>query len=84
MRYNIKRRVIEEAEYIIDTKDTIRGTAFFFKTSKSTVHKDIRDRLKRIDKEKYEVINSIMDKHIKQRHINGGEATKQKYTSIAK
>ena len=53
MRNNIKKRIIEEANYIINTKDTIRGTATHFNTSKSTIHKDIRERLIKIDKEKY-------------------------------
>lgn len=84
MRNNIKSRVIEEAEYVIKTKETIRNTAKYFKTSKSTIHKDISERLKKIDKDLYEKINAIMENHIEQRHINGGEATRKKYSSVAK
>ena len=84
MRNNIKKRIIEEANYIINTKDTIRGTATHFNTSKSTIHKDIRERLIKIDKEKYNIITSIIDTHIEERHIRGGEATKRKYSCIAK
>lgn len=84
MRNNIKKRIIEEADYIINTKDTIRGTAIHFNTSKSTIHKDIRERLIKIDKVKYNIITSIMDNHVEERHIRGGEATKRKYSCIAK
>ncbi len=82
MNKNIIRRVIDESNYIIENKKTIRDTAKLFNVSKSTVHKDMQERLKEIDKEKYTIINDIFKYHIEIRHINGGEATKNKYLKI--
>lgn len=79
MQYKIKKRVIEEADYIINTKDTIRKASFFFNRSKSTIHKDLHERLEKIDKNRYEKLNNIFLYHISIRHLNGGEATKNKY-----
>ena len=79
MNNNIKFRTLEEAEHILKTGQTIRETADHFKVSKSTLHKDIGDRLKNIDHNKYEKIKTIMQDHIDTRHIRGGLATKQKY-----
>ena len=73
----IIKRVLEVADHIIDTKDTIRETAKKFNISKSTVHKDLQERLSQIDINKYNVIKKIMDEHIETRHIKGGESTRQ-------
>ena len=73
----IIKRVKNIADYIIDTKDTIRNTAKIFKVSKSTVHKDIQERLYEIDINKYNKIKTIMNEHIETRHIKGGESTRQ-------
>lgn len=75
----IKTRVIEEANYIIETKQTIREIANKFKVSKSTVHKDLSDRLKQIDKELYNEVEQILEYHTNIRHIRGGQSTKNKY-----
>lgn len=77
----IKKRVIKESNYIIKTNKTIRETAKKFNVSKSTVHNDIHKILKKIDYEKFIIINNIMKNHIETRHIKGGEATKLKYQS---
>ena len=73
----IIKRVLEIANHIIDTKDTIRETAKKFNISKSTVHKDLQERLSQIDINKYNVVKKIMDEHIETRHIKGGESTRQ-------
>ena len=73
----ILKRVIEVANHIIDTKDTIRETAKKFNISKSTVHKDLQERLSQIDIIKYNQIKAIMNEHIETRHIKGGESTRQ-------
>ena len=73
----IIKRVLEIADHIIDTKDTIRKTAKKFNISKSTVHKDLQERLSQIDINKYNVVKKIMDEHIETRHIKGGESTRQ-------
>ena len=77
MSKNIIKRVIDIADYIIDTKKTIRETAKRFNISKSTVHKDLQERLSQIDIVKYNQIKEIMDEHIETRHIKGGESTRQ-------
>lgn len=79
MNKKIVSRVKKEADYIIKTQSTIRNTAKVFKISKSTVHKDIKDRLKLFDYDKYMIIQDIFKEHIKLRHIIGGQSTKMKY-----
>ena len=76
---NIDKRVIEEALYIIKTKETIRSIAKVYLVSKSTVHKDLTIRLKRLDYNLYENVKKILDYHIKIRHLRGGISTKIKY-----
>lgn len=73
----ITKRVLAIADHIIDTKDTIRTTAKIFNVSKSTVHKDIQERLSTIDIKKYTLVKEIMAKHLEMRHILGGESTRQ-------
>lgn len=75
----INKRVIEEANYILKTGDTIRSTAKVFRVSKSTVHKDLHERLVKIDNKLYKSIDKILKYHTNIRHIRGGEATKMKY-----
>ncbi len=75
----IRNRVLEEAVYIIKTEETVRELAIKFGVSKSTVHKDLHDRLKYIDKKLYEKVDKILKHHIDIRHIRGGESTKNKY-----
>lgn len=75
----INKRVIEEANYILKTGDTIRTTAKVYCVSKSTVHKDLHERLITIDKNLYSKVNEILKYHTDIRHIRGGEATKMKY-----
>ena len=77
MSTNIIKRVIEVANHIIDTKDTIRATAKKFNISKSTVHKDLQERLSQIDVSMYNKVKQIMSEHIETRHIKGGESTRQ-------
>jgi len=70
-------RVNTIADYIINTNNTIRQTAEVFKVSKSTVHKDLKERLILINIDKYNKIVKIMHEHIETRHIKGGESTKK-------
>lgn len=77
MSKNIIKRVLEVADHIINTKDTIRKTAEIFNISKSTVHKDIQERLNIIDVNKYQKVKEIMNEHLETRHIKGGESTRQ-------
>lgn len=79
MNKTIMNRVINEANYILKTEKTIREIAKIFKVSKSTVHKDLHERLKKIDVKLGESVDKIMKYHINIRHIRGGESTKKKY-----
>lgn len=78
----IIRRVLDEANYMLNTKQTIREIATIFNVSKSTVHKDLHERLKEINFELFEQIDSILKYHIDVRHIRGGESTKKKYKKV--
>ena len=75
----IYSRVLEEADYIIATNKTLRETSSVFLVSKSTVHKDMNDRLREIDYNLYEKVSSILKYHIDIKHIRRGEATKRKF-----
>ncbi len=77
MSKTILNRVNDIADYIIDTKDTIRNTAKKFNVSKSTVHKDMKERLYEININKFNIVKKIMEEHIETRHIKGGESTRQ-------
>lgn len=77
MNKNINKRVIDIANHIILTKDTIRKTAVIFNISKSTVHKDIGERLMTLDINKYQEVKKIMLNHLETRHLLGGESTRQ-------
>ena len=79
MRDDIVDRIVDEANYIIGTGATVREAAKIFHFSKSTVHKDVSDRLKGIDFCLYKKVKKVLDKNLSERHIRGGEATKRKY-----
>lgn len=82
MNKEVIKRVEEVSDYILKTKKTIRETAKNFKVSKSTIHKDINERLKELDLKKYHEIELIFNEHIKIRHILGGQSTKKKYQQM--
>lgn len=79
MKSKIEKRILEEANYMIKTNKTIREVAKIFNVSKSTVHKDLKEKLKKIDLNTYKKVEKIINHHIKIRHIKGGEATRKKY-----
>lgn len=80
MREDILSRIVDEANYIAETGATVRKAAKVFHFSKSTVHKDVTERLKSIDKELYKKVKKVLDKNLAERHIRGGEATRKKYS----
>ena len=84
IKKEIQKRVLEEANIIIKKELTIREIAKEIKVSKSTVHKDLKDRLKKINKELFYKVNKVLKKHIYLRHIKGGEATRKKYLNFKK
>ena len=77
---SIEERAINLAHYIIDTGDTVRGAAKKFGISKSTVHKDVSERLVAINKMLASEVRKILDENKAERHIRGGMATKLKYS----
>lgn len=79
MKDTMEQRACDLAEYIISNRATVRATARQFGISKSTVHKDIRDRLKHIDPDLYASASLILSYNKAVRHLRGGEATKRKY-----
>ena len=74
-----KERSVVLALYIIENNATVRATASRFGISKSTVHKDVTQTLKNINKSLYLDVKSVLEKNKEERHIRGGEATKKKY-----
>ena len=82
MADTIEDRVCQLAIYIIETGATVRGAAKHFGISKSTVHKDLSQRLPHYNQNLYHQVRYILDKNKAERHIRGGLATKQKYQSI--
>lgn len=79
MKGIVEERAIELGEYIIENKETVRGTAKKFGISKSTVHKDVSQRLKSVNPSLYKEVKKILEINKAQRHIRGGIATKNKY-----
>ena len=79
---SIDERAIELAHYIIDSKDTVRGAAKKIGISKSTVHKDVSERLKKINPSLAREVRRILDENKAERHIRGGMATKLKYSHL--
>ncbi len=77
---SIEARAVKLAEYIIDTKCTVRQAAKIFGISKSTVHKDVTDRIKVINKNLWIKVRPVLETNKAERHIRGGLATKMKYS----
>ena len=75
----IEERVVEIARYIVEHKTTVRETAKAFGISKSTVHKDVTERLPRVNKNLAEATIEVLDINKSERHIRGGMATREKY-----
>jgi len=82
MKDYIEERVLEVANYIISSKATIRKTAKVFGVSKSTIHKDMTDRLPKINSLIANEAKNILNFNKAERHIRGGKATKLKYKVI--
>ena len=83
MRVNIEERAAELAVCIIENKATVRAVAKKFGISKSTVHKDISERLKEYNKTLYMRVKVILDENKAERHRRGGVATRNRYLRLA-
>ncbi|QGU94148.1 sporulation transcriptional regulator SpoIIID [Clostridium bovifaecis] len=82
MKDYIEERVLEVARYIIESKATIRKTAKVFGVSKSTIHKDMTERLPKINPQVAKEAKDVLDLNKSERHIRGGKATKMKYKTL--
>lgn len=76
---SIEKRCIHLAKYMIENSATVREVAKKFEISKSTVHKDITDKLSKIDFQLFSAVQEILQKNKSERHLRGGEATRKKY-----
>ena len=80
----IEERVRKNGEYIVETGCTVRVCAAHFGISKSTVHKDISERLPSVDPALWKKVQKILGVNLSERHLRGGEATKRKYEAQKK
>ncbi len=79
-----KERCVQLAAYMIENNTTVRNAAKKFGISKSTVHKDVTQILRQINKPMYFEVKKVLETNKRERHLRGGEATKKKYSSAAK
>jgi putative DeoR family transcriptional regulator (stage III sporulation protein D) len=80
---HIWKRVLEVSRYISRTKATVRETARVFGVSKSTVHKDVTERLPKLNRELAQRVKKVLETNKAERHLRGGEATRRKYLDEA-
>lgn len=79
-----EERCVILGNYIVQNNATVRSTAKQFGISKSTVHQDITTKLEKANKRLFDEVKAVLDKNKQERHIRGGEATKQKYQALKK
>ena len=84
MKDYIEERAVEIANYIITNNATVRQTSKKYGISKSTVHKDVSERLEQINPYIFKKVRKVLDKNKAERHIRGGRATKQKFEEMKK
>lgn len=82
MQDYIRKRVLDISDYILDSKATVRQAASVFGVSKSTVHKDMTERLPSINKKLAVKVKDILEYNKAERHLRGGEATRKKYQEL--
>ena len=79
MRREVRDRVLAAAEYVLRTGATVRGCAERLDVGKTTVHKDLRQRLPRLDPALARRVDAVLRRNLRERHIRGGRATRNKY-----
>ena len=77
-----RERCVVLGEYLVEHRSTVRVAAQVFGISKSTVHKDVTDTLKYVNKSLYYEVGELLLKNKQERHLRGGEATRQKYSDV--
>lgn len=83
MKGIVEERAVELGEYICANGATVRAAAKKYGISKSTVHKDVTQRLRQIDRSLYKRVKAVLELNKAQRHIRGGQATKEKYERLS-
>ena len=79
VREEVRLRVLQAAEHIVETGATVRACAGKFGVSKTTIHKDVTERLRKIDPDLAAQAHRVLDVNKRERHIRGGQATREKY-----
>lgn len=79
MKREVQMRVIEAAQHILKTGATVRACADAFGVSKTTIHKDMRERLPELSPQTAKLVDAVLNKNREERHIRGGQATREKY-----
>lgn len=79
-----KERCVVLGTYLVENRATVRATAKQFKISKSTVHKDVTQALRHVNPVLFEQVQLVLEKNKDERHLRGGEATKNKYLHMQK
>ena len=82
MREEVRLRVMQAAEHILETGATVRACAGSFGVSKTTIHKDMRKRLPKMDADLSRQVDAVLRKNLQERHLRGGEATRRKYSGL--
>lgn len=82
VKREIYLRVTEAARHILKTGETVRQCAKRFGVSKTTIHKDMRDRLREIDPALFADVSEVLEKNRRERHLRGGMATREKYLQL--
>ena len=82
MREEVRLRVMQAAEHILETGATVRACAGKFSVSKTTIHKDMRERLPKMDADLSRRVDAVLRRNLQERHLRGGEATRRKYSAL--
>lgn len=82
MREDVQRRVLRAAEFVLETGATVRACAARMGVSKTTIHKDMRDRLPKLNREMSREVDAVLRRNLRERHLRGGEATRRKYREM--
>ena len=82
MREEVRLRVMQAAEHILETGATVRACAGKFSVSKTTIHKDMRERLPKMDGDLSRRVDAVLQRNLQERHLRGGEATRRKYSAL--
>lgn len=82
MREDVRLRVLRAAEHILETGATVRACAARFGVSKTTVHKDLRERLPRLDAKLGVRVDEVLRRNLQERHLRGGDATREKFRRL--